>query len=679
MAPTRNIGIIAHIDAGKTTVSERFLYYSGKEYRMGEVHDGNAKMDWQAEEQERGITITSAATTFQWKGATINLIDTPGHVDFTAEVERSLRVLDGAVGVFCGVGGVEAQSETVWRQANRYNVPRLAFVNKLDRVGAEFFRVVEDIAERLNCLTVPLAIPIGLESDHEGIVDLVRMVEVRFDETSLGADVIESPLSDAMRDDAELYRSELIDRLADVDEEVTEKFLEGEEISEELIVSAIRKGTLEQAFVPVLCGAAFKNKGVQPLLDAVVAYLPAPEDIPTVNGLDLKGETPIARKTTAKEPFSALVFKVHVDQHGELYYLRVYSGKLEKGKQVINARNGKKERLGNLYRMHSNSKDAIDMIQAGDIVAVTGLRFSGTGDTLCDPKKPILLEVPSFPDTVISMAVEPKSSSDRDKLFDQLTRLTREDPTFSLTIDDETGQFIMAGMGELHLEVIRNRLIREFKVEANIGNPRVSYRQTFVASASARARIEQELGGKEHVGEVALSVTLDPEVVGVDVAWGDTGLLPKAWQAALEESVHGCTYSGADLSFPFINLKIEVSIPEFTPQTTEIGLAMAVREAFRKAEATAGVHLLEPVMRFQITTPDDYFGAINQDLVRRRANIDQVDEVSGMRRLQGAVPLAEVFGYTTTLRSISQGRAAMSLEPIGFAPAPEKVAEKYRF
>ncbi|MEM7262818.1 MAG: elongation factor G [Planctomycetota bacterium] len=564
MAVTRNIGIIAHIDAGKTTVSERFLFYSGKEYRMGEVHEGNARMDWQPEEQERGITITSAATSFKWNDATINLIDTPGHVDFTAEVERSLRVLDGAVGVFCGVGGVEAQSETVWRQANKYQVPRIAFVNKLDRVGSDFFRVVGDIADRLSCTTVPLTLPIGAEGDFEGVVDLVRRIEVRFDEDKLGADVVESPVSEERADEVELYRSELLERIADFDEELMEKVLEGEDPSEELIRGAIRKGTLAQEIVPVLCGAAFRNKGVQPLLDAVVHYLPAPEDIPTIEGLEPKSEKPITRKTEKSEPFCALIFKVQVDQHGELYFLRVYSGKLAKGKQVINPRTGKKERLGNLYRMHSNSKDAIEETVAGDIIAATGIRFSGTGDTLCDQAQPISLEALTFPDTVISMAVEPKSSADRDKLYDQLTRLTREDPTFQLSTDEETGQFIMAGMGELHLEVIRNRLVREFKVEANIGNPRVSYRQTFLAPVRKRVRVTQELGGKEHLGEVELSVTPAPDRAGVEITWGDTGDMPKALQPAVFENAQGCAYSGHQLSFPFVQLEIEVSIPDFT-------------------------------------------------------------------------------------------------------------------
>lgn len=678
MTVRRNIGIIAHIDAGKTTVSERFLFYSGREYRMGEVHDGNAKMDWLPEEQERGITITSAATTFQWGNATINLIDTPGHVDFTAEVERSLRVLDGAVGVFCGVGGVEAQSETVWRQADRYDVPRLAFVNKLDRVGSDFFRVVEEIAKRLRCTTVPLVIPMGAESTFRGVIDLVRRVELTFPEDKLGAEVVESTLSDEFAEEAELYRSELIERAAEVDDELMARYLEGDEIPQELLVRAIRKGTIERRFVPVLCGAAFRNKGIQPLLDAVVAYLPAPEDRPIVAGVDPKTEKRVTRKTGEKEPLACLLFKVQVDQHGELAYLRIYTGVLEKGSQYVNPRVDKKERIGNLFHMHSSQREAADRATAGDIVAVTGLRFSGTGDTICDPKHPILLERPIFPDTVISMAIEPKSSADRDRLFEQLSRLTKEDPTFTLTVDEDTGQFIMAGMGELHLEVIRNRLIRDFKVDANIGKPRVSYRQALKREVTKTARIATTIGGKEHAGAVELHAIPKPEIPGVEVVWAKPGDLPKVLQPGVIENVQGSTYSGTQLHFPFGQLRIEVSIPEYTPQTTDVGLALAVREAFHEIEAAAGTVLLEPVMKFQITTPEEYFGSINQDLVRRRAVIDDVDTLSGLRRLRGTVPLSEVFGYTTNLRSISQGRAAMSLEPIGFAPAPEEVAGKFR-
>ncbi len=679
MSRTRNIGIIAHIDAGKTTVSERFLFYSGREHRMGEVHEGNTRMDWQPEEQERCITITSAATTFAWGDAQINLIDTPGHVDFTAEVERSLRVLDGAVGVFCGVAGVEAQSETVWRQADRYRVPRIAFVNKLDRVGSDYFRVIEDIESQLHCKTLPMIVPVGSEGDFVGTIDLVRMVRYGFTEETLGAEVQVLEIPEELRETAELYRQELLEKVADEDDEVMALVLEGEEVPEELLKAVIRRGTIERRWVPVLGGSAFRNRGVQPLLDAVVSYLPSPEDIGEVKGLDPKSEKELVRKLDSKEPFSGLIFKVQVDQHGELCYMRVYSGTVKKGEQVINPREGKKERLGNLFKMHSNQRESVETVQAGEIVAVTGLRFSGTGDTLCPPNQQILLERPVFPDTVISMAIEPKSSGDRDRLYEQLTRLTREDPTFQLNTDEETGQFIVAGMGELHLEVIRNRLIREFKLDANIGKPRVSYRQTFADSVTESATVETQVGGKDHHGAIELTVDRDPENPGVSLEWIDSGETPKAWLPGIEETVRSCSYSGSQLHFPFIQLKIGIRIPVFLPQTTEVGLAMAARAAFQAAEEKGGVQLLEPVMRFQITTPDEYFGSINQDLVRRRAEIEQVDTVSGQRRLIGQVPLAEVFGYTTTLRSISQGRAAMSLEPIGFSPAPAEVSDRFRF
>ncbi|MFQ5653128.1 MAG: elongation factor G [Planctomycetota bacterium] len=679
MGKRRNIGIIAHIDAGKTTVSERFLYYSGREHRMGEVHEGTARMDWQEEEQQRGITITSAATTFDWAGARVTLIDTPGHVDFTAEVERSLRVLDGAIGVFCGVAGVEAQSETVWMQADRYRVPRIAFVNKLDRVGADFFDVYDSIGSRLKCITLPLMVPIGSEAGFRGVIDLVDMKELTFDEEVLGARVLSSPIDGSRRELAELWRGELLERVADGSDEVMELFLEGKEVPACLLRSAIREGTLSQGWVPVLCGAAFRNKGVQPLLDAVVHYLPAPEDVEAVVGQDPRTGADLRRSPHDGEPMAALVFKLQIDPHSELSYLRLYSGTIERGGTCTNPRTGKRERLGNLYRMHSNQRGTIETARAGDIIAVTGLRFSGTGDTLCDPKHPVLLERPRFPETVISMAVEPRTATERDRLHDHLVRLTREDPTFHFETNQETGQFIMAGMGELHLEVMRNRLIRDFNINANVGKPRVSYRQSLRAAARRRVRFERLLGGKEHFGEIDLEVIPIPEIGGVELLWEDAGNLPPPWRPRIEESVQASISSGGELGFPFVQIRALIRVPPISPQSTEVGLAMAAREAFDEVERSAGAVLLEPVMRFQIHTPEEYFGAINQDLVRYRASIEGVSTIHGHRQLTGTVPLAEVFGYTTTLRSISQGRASMSLEPIGFAPAPEKVAEQFRF
>ncbi|MGE3163345.1 MAG: elongation factor G [Planctomycetota bacterium] len=674
----RNIGIIAHIDAGKTTVSERFLYYAGREHRMGEVHEGTARMDWLQEEQERGITITSAATSFSWLDATVNLIDTPGHVDFTAEVERSLRVLDGAVGVFCGVAGVQAQSETVWRQANTYRVPRIAFVNKLDRVGSDYFRVVDNVADSFHCVTLPMVVPIGAEGDFEGVIDLVRLKELRYDEGALGASVIESEICPSRREVVDLWRSELLERVADGSDEIAELFLEGSPVPTEVLVAAIRKGTIEHRWVPVFGGAAFRNKGIQLLLDAVVHYLPAPEDIVAVSGTDPDGERQLTRPLNADQPLAALVFKVQVDQHTELYYTRVYSGIMRRGEACLNPRGSRKERLATIYRMHANQREAVEEARAGDIVALTGLRFSVTGDTLCDPKHPIVLERLEFPETVVAMAIEPRSASERERLLEQLERLAKEDPTFKVHQDPETGQVIMSGMGELHLEVIRNRLVRDFKVDAKIGKPRVSYRQSFVGPARRSAEVERLVGGKEQRGTVDLELLPDASLRGVEVEWLDAGGISKEWKESLTGSLQALAASGGSLAFPFVQVRFRVRIPPITPETTELGLSLAIREAFNDLEAAAGTVLLEPVMRFQVTTPEEYFGGIHQDLIRHRATVESVDMQLDLRRLSGTVPLAEVFGYTTTLRSLSQGRASMSLEPMGYAPAPDRVAERFR-
>ncbi len=679
MKTRRNIGIIAHIDAGKTTLTERFLYYTEREHRMGEVHDGTAKMDWQEEEQERGITITSAATTFPWRDARITLIDTPGHVDFTAEVERSLRVLDGAVGVFSGVEGVEAQSETVWRQADRYGVPRLVFINKLDRVGSDYFRVLEEIRTRLGAQTLPMVIPIGQEGTFEGVIDLIERRELRFDEASLGMKVVPSDIAPERREMAELWRAETIERVAEGSDEIMHYYLAGEDPPIPELRRAIRAGTLARRWVPAWGGAAFRNKGVQPVLDGVVEYLPAPEDIPEIPAHDPKTDAEIVLECGEEKPFAALLFKVHADSHGELCYLRLYSGKLAKSEVCTNPRGGKKERIASLYRMHANERAALDSAVAGDIVAVTGLRFSGTGDTLCDPAHPVSIEPPKFPETVISMAVEPRGAADRDRLLEQLGRLVREDPTFKMEVHPETGQIIMSGMGELHLEVKRNRLLRDFKVDANIGTPRVSYRQTFARGARRRARFQRMLGGKEHLGEVELEIEPEPKQPGVLVAWGERGLLPKILAPKLEEAARDCAASGGERGFPYIQIQLRLSVPAFTVDMTEVGLQLAVKQAFDEIEKESQPVLLEPLMRFQIVTPEEYFGLIHQDLSRRRATIQHVEKLGGLQRIEGEVPLSEVFGYTTDLRSIAQGRASLSLEPVGYAPAPEKVAERFRF
>lgn len=682
--PTRNIGIIAHIDAGKTTVSERFLYYSGKEYRMGEVHEGSAHMDWLVEEQERGITITSAATSFRWGDTVLNLIDTPGHVDFTAEVERALRVLDGAVGVFCGVAGVQAQSETVWRQADRYNVPRIAFINKLDRVGADFFRVVENVSESFSVEALPLNIPVGTESEFRAVVDLVTMKQYSFDEESLGATVVESEIDEDQQELAELWRGELLDRVSDHDDAVMEIHMEGEEVPEELLRSAIRSGTLARRWVPVLGGSALSNKGIQPLMDAVNHYLPDPGDVSSLEGQDPKSGNAVKIPCGEKDPFCALIFKVQIDTHGELLYMRVYSGELEKGKTAFNPRTGKRERVNSIHRMHANSRENLDKAVAGDIVAITGPRFSGTGDTLCDAKKQVLLEEPVFPETVISMAIEPRSGQDRDRLQEILGRIEREDPTFRTEMNEETGQFVMSGMGELHLEVIRNRLERDFKVNANIGQPRVAYRQMVAREGSSHVKIERQLGGKDQFGEVKVClVPLEPAQPDEElepVTW-EGGVPPIApeWVQAVRDTVESCLSGGGSLGFPFIQVQARIQLPPVTPETTEAGLAVAAREAFDEAHEKAGDLLLEPLMQFQVSTPEEYFGSIHQDLVRRRAQIEDVDLQHDIRKITGKVPLAEVFGYTTGLRSLSQGRAGFSMEPVGFASAPPEVAERFRF
>lgn len=646
---------------------------------MGEVHEGTAHMDWLEEEQERGITITSAATTFLWEDTVFNLIDTPGHVDFTAEVERSLRVLDGAVGVFCGVAGVQAQSETVWRQANRYQVPRIGFINKLDRVGSDYFRVLETIADSFGCITLPMIVPVGAEGEFRGVVDLVTMKQFSFDEESLGRIVTESMIDEDLVDLAEMWRGELLERVADGSDQVMEHIVEGTEVPVDLLRAAIRQGTLKHLWVPVLGGSAFRNKGIQPLLEAVIHYLPSPEDIAEVKGTDPKKGTELTRALTEDDPFSALLFKVQIDVHGELCFLRIYSGSIAKGDTCLNPRTRKRERMGPIFRMHANSREVLDRARAGDIVAVTGLRSSGTGDTLCSEGAPIFLEDLVFPETVISMAVEPKSAADRDKLKEHLDRLSREDPTFRLEVNEETGQFIMSGMGELHLEVIRNRLERDFKVDANIGKPRVAYRQTIQREASSRVTFERLVGGKDQFGEV--EIVLSPTSAGAncEVEWIEGGSIPAPWRQSVEDTIAAALSGGGDLGFPFIQVKVGIRVPPIDPRSTEGGMAMAAREAFEGAHSKAGDVLLEPVMAFQVTTPEEYFGSVHQDLVRRRASIESVDLAVGDRILNGAVPLSEVFGYTTTLRSISQGRAEASLEPIGFAPAPDKVAERFRF
>jgi elongation factor G len=677
----RNIGIIAHIDAGKTTTSERILYYTHKEHRIGEVDEGTAAMDWMPQEQERGITITAAATTLTWKGFRINLIDTPGHVDFTAEVERSLRVLDGAIGVFCGVGGVEAQSETVWRQANRYKVPRLAFVNKLDRVGSDFLRVLSSIRSRLNTTPAALQIPIGKEKEFEGVVDLVEMKEVRFDEESQGEKVIVTDLDPSRADEASSWRDRLVEAAAEFDDEVMAAYLEGREVPADKLRCAIRKGTVAMKIYPVLCGSSLKNKGVQPLLDAVVDYLPSPADIGTVSGHHPKTEGELTRELKRDARFCALAFKTTSDPHGDLTYLRIYSGELKVGEQIQNAGNGSRERIGKMFLMHANHREMIDSAAAGEIVAVVGLRSTFTGDTLSDPQHPILLERLRFPETVISMAIEPKSTADRDRLQEGIEKLAREDPTFKWREDPETGQLVISGMGELHLEILKDRLLREFKVDANVGKPRVAYRQTVRSSAQGSGTFERQIGGKNHFARVVVRIEPVPDADRPTVQnLVKKDQVPLEFLPALEDGVRGALEAGGTLGFPMIQLRAVIEAAGFRQgEASAIAYTTAASAAFDDAVTRSEAVLLEPVMRFEIQVPDAFYGSVTNDLNKRRAIIQESDMQADLRILRGTVPLAEVFGYTTALRSLTQGRGTISLEPQSYSAVPEEVAARFRF
>jgi elongation factor G len=677
--PIRNIGIIAHIDAGKTTISERILYYSHKEHRMGEVDAGTATLDWMPEEQRRGITITAAATTVYWKDHRINLIDTPGHVDFTAEVERALRVLDGAIGVFCGTAGVQAQSETVWRQADRYKVPRLAFINKLDRVGSDFFRVVELISSRLRANAVPIQIPLGKEKGFEGVVDLVERKAIRFDEESLGEKVAAGEIPQDYADQAETWRAKLVEAAAEYDDELLEKYLAGTEVTAQAIRRALRKGTLSGRLTPVLCGAALRNKGIQPLLDAVCDYLPSPEDIGAITGIEPVTKRPVERRPRPDAHLAALAFKTVADPHGDLVYVRVYSGRLMEGQQLWNSRTEKKDRAQKLFLMHANQRERVPEVDAGNIVAVVGFKETSTGDTLADPSHQLYLEPPRFPDTVVSMAMEPVSIADRDKLIESLTKLAREDPTFLWRSDKETGQLLISGMGELHLEILKERLLREFKVDAAVGPPRVAYRQTISSPATGESVFAKQVGGRSHYGKVRLELKPAPEIPQPRVINELTKqLVPLEFHPAICDGVKGALESGGLLGFPLIQIEVRVIGAEFRPgESSAVAYAQAASQAFQLALDKAGTVILEPVMRFEIQVPDPYYGAVSTDLQKRRADLKDVTLEHDQRVLRGRVPLAEVFGYSNTLRSISQGRASISLEPEAYLPVPKEVAKRF--
>jgi len=673
---TRNIGIMAHIDAGKTTTTERILYYTGISYKIGEVHEGTAVMDWMVQEQERGITITSAATTCFWRDHRVNIIDTPGHVDFTIEVERSLRVLDGAVAVFCGVGGVEPQSETVWRQADRYRVPRIAFVNKMDRVGADFPRVVRQLRERLAANPVVLQLPLGAEDAFRGVIDVVKMKAVVWGDETLGSEYREEEIPGDLRDEAAAAHERMIEALADVDERLMEKYLNGEPIAEAEARAAIRAGTLRMALVPVLCGSAFKNKGVQPLLDAVVDYLPSPIDVPPVRGTNPNSGAEEARAPSDGEPFTALAFKIMSDPYvGTLTFLRVYAGVMNSGSYVYNSGKGKKERIGRLLKMHANKREEIKEVYAGDIAAAVGLRDTTTGDTLCEETRPIVLERMEFPDPVISIAIEPKTKADQERLGTSLQRLATEDPSFRVSTDAETGQTLISGMGELHLEIIVDRLLREFKVDANVGKPQVAYKETVRKAVEQEARYVRQTGGRGQYGHVVLR--LEPQAPGAGFAFADGtkgGVIPREYMPAIEKGVKEAMGSGVVAGYPVVDVKATVIFGSYHEvDSSEIAFKVAGSMAFKEAMAKAQPVILEPIMSLEVVTPEEFMGDVISDVNRRRGRIVGQEPRGNTQVIQAVVPLAEMFGYATDLRSRSQGRATFTMQFLHYEPVPKGV------
>ena len=676
----RNIGIMAHIDAGKTTVSERILFYTGKVYRIGEVHDGTSTMDWMVQEQERGITITAAATTCNWKDHQINIIDTPGHIDFTVEVERSLRVLDGAVAVFCAVGGVEPQSETVWRQADKYEIPRIAYVNKMDRTGADFFRTVEMMGERLGTTAVPIQLPIGSAEQFKGIVDLISMKGQLWDEGSLGAVVHETDVPAEMEEMVHEYRDRLFAAVAEWDDELTVKYLDGVEITPEEIKAGLRQAVLSSKVVPVLCGSALKNKGIQPLLDGIVSYLPAPTDVKPVVGFNSKTEAEETRPADKDAPFCALAFKITTDPHvGKLTYLRVYSGVLNKGATVYNSKRKKFERIGRLMQMHANKREEHQTVSAGDIVAAIGLKDLGTGDTICDPKAPITLETMVFPLPVMSVAVEPRSQSDIDKLNLALSKLAEEDPTFKVHQDPDTGQTLLSGMGELHLDIIVDRLVREFNVSANVGSPEVAYRETLQKPVKAEGRFVRQSGGRGLFGHVVIEV--EPLEKGAGFEFTDEtkgGVIPQEYVPAVRKGIKNAMNVGTLAGYPVVDVGIRLVDGSFHQvDSSEMAFSIAGSMAFKDAARKAGSVLLEPIMCVEVIVPDEYLGKVIGDLNSRRAHIreTEVHEKSRIQVVRVDVPLSEMFGYVKSLRSLTQGRANYSMEFGHYREVPTNVAE----
>jgi elongation factor G len=680
---TRNIGIMAHIDAGKTTTSERILFYTGKVHRIGEVHDGAATMDWMEQEQERGITITSAATFTEWTYNDIvhqiNIIDTPGHVDFTVEVERSLRVLDGAVATFCAVGGVEAQSETVWRQAEKYGVPKIAFINKMDRAGADFFNVYNDIKEKLGANPVPIQIPIGSEEKFKGIIDLVAMKSVIWHDETMGADYSVEEIPADMMEQAIEWREKLVESVAEQDETLMEKFFEDpKSITEDELKHVIRKATLSGVIIPMLCGSAFKNKGVQTLLDSVCAYLPNPLDVASIIGKDPDTDEEIERKPDVNEPLAALAFKIATDPYvGRLCFIRVYSGKIDAGSYVLNTRTGKKERISRLFQMHSNKQQPRDVIEAGDICAAVGFKDIRTGDTLCSLDHPIILESMTFPEPVIGIAIEPKTQKDLDKLSNGLVKLSEEDPTFQVNTDVDSGQTIIRGMGELHLEIIVDRLRREFKVECNQGAPQVSYKETITKDVSLREVFKKQTGGRGKFADISVNIgPIDEGKTGlqfVDKIKG--GTIPREYIPSIEKGFKEAMNNGPLAGYKIENLKVELIDGSFHPVDSDaLSFELCAKQAFRSAASKAKPILLEPIMKVEVVTPDDYMGDIVSDLNRRRGHVESMDAKFGARVIKALVPLSEQFGYVTTLRTLSSGRATSTMEFSHYAEVPKNIA-----
>ena len=675
---TRNIGIMAHIDAGKTTTTERILYYTGINYKIGEVHEGTATMDWMVQEQERGITITSAATTCFWRDHRVNIIDTPGHVDFTIEVERSLRVLDGAVAVFCSVGGVEPQTETVWRQADKYGVPRIAFINKMDRLGADFFRVVQMIQDRLGARPLILQLPIGAEEKFAGIIDLVSMKAVVWENESLGAKFRTEPIPEDLITQAGEYREKLLETAADCDEALMEKYLEGKEIGENELRAAIRQGALSLKIVPVLCGSAFRNKGIQPLLDAVVEYLPSPLDIPPVKGVNPSSQKTEERPAKDDAPFSALAFKIMTDPFvGTLSFFRVYSGALTSGSSVYNSTRGKRERIGRLLKMHANKREEIKEVYAGDIAAAVGLKTATTGDTLCDEDHPIILESIDFPDPVISIAIEPKSKTDQERLGLSLQKLATEDPSFRVRTDEETGQTIISGMGELHLEIIVDRLLREFNVGANVGKPQVAYKETVRKAVEQEGRFIRQTGGRGQYGDVWIK--LEPQKPGAGFEFVDAikgGSIPREYIPAVEKGVREATENGALAGYPVVDVKVTLFDGSYHDvDSSEIAFKIAGSMAFKAAARKANPVLLEPIMSVEVVVPEEFMGDVIGDISSRRGKVLGMDTRPAAQAIDARVPLAQMFGYATDLRSMTQGRATYTMQFSHYEPVPATVAE----